>query len=264
MSSQATLATTLKALHTPGNPLILTNVWDAISARAVAALPQTTALATASYAIADAAGLDDAALTLEANLRGAAAVATVAKEFDKPLTVDFQDGYGDALEQGMQKLLELGAVGINLEDFSREKDALYGVDEAVLRIETVLRVAREAGVPDFVVNARTDALLHQLPLDEAIARGKAYLGAGATTVFIWGGRERGGTTRAEVERLTRELEGRVNVSLVRVVPGCLSVGDLREIGGVGVARISLGPQLMMRSVGAITEEAGKVLRGEGL
>jgi hypothetical protein len=51
--------------------------------------------------------------------------------------------------------------------------------------------------------------------------------------------------------------------LVREAGG-LTVGELREIGGVGVARISVGPQIMMRSVGAITEEAGKILRGEGL
>ncbi|KAF2451347.1 Phosphoenolpyruvate/pyruvate domain-containing protein [Karstenula rhodostoma CBS 690.94] len=264
MTSQSTLATTFKALHKPGDPLILANVWDAISARAVAALPETTALATASYAIASAAGIDDPALTLSLNLHGAASVAAVARAFDKPLTVDFQDGYGDALEEGVRKLLGLGVVGINLEDFSRERGALYGVDEAAERVKTVLRVAADAGVADFVVNARTDALLYQLSIDEAIARGKAYLEAGATTGFIWGGRERGGTTRGEVEQMARELGGRVNVSLVRVVSGGLTVGELREIGGVGVARISVGPQLMVRSVGAVAEEAGKILRGEGL
>ncbi|OAG08525.1 Phosphoenolpyruvate/pyruvate domain-containing protein [Paraphaeosphaeria sporulosa] len=264
MTPQPHQATALKALHTSGQPLILTNIWDAISARAIASLPQTAALATASYAIACAAGLDDDALTLDANLRAAAAVAVVAREFDKPLTVDFQDGYGDALEEGVRKLVALGAVGINLEDFAREKGGLYDVDEAVSRIKTVLRVAGEAGVPDFVVNARTDALLHGRPLDEAIARGRAYLDAGATTAFIWGGRERGGTTREEVERMARELGGRLNVILVRVKPGGLTIDELRGIGGCGVARISVGPQLMLRTTHAIAEEAEKIMKGEGV
>ncbi|KAL1597819.1 hypothetical protein SLS60_008306 [Paraconiothyrium brasiliense] len=264
MGSQNDIAKIFKALHRPGDPIILTNVWDAISAKAVAALPETRALATASYAVAVAAGLEDPELTLEVNLRGAAAVAKIAKAFDKPLTVDFQDGYGEQLEEGVKTLLEIGAVGINLEDFSRERDALYDVGEAVERVKTVLRVAAEAGVPDFVVNARTDALVAGHPVEEAVKRGKAYLEAGATTAFIWGGREKGGTTRVEVEKEAKELGGRLNVSLVRVVPGGLTVDELREIGGVGVARISVGPQLMMRSVGAVAEEAGKILRGEGL
>lgn len=263
-STQNDLAKHFKSLHAPGNPIILTNVWDAISAAAVAELPETRALATASYAVAVAAGLEDEELTLEVNAAAAAAVAKVAKKFGKPLTVDFQDGYGDRLEEGIKKLVQLGAVGVNLEDFSRETNALYPVEEAVARVKTVLRVAAEAGVPDFVVNGRTDALVVGESVEEAIKRGNAYLEAGATTAFVWGGRVRGGTTREEVEQLVKGLGGRLNVSLVRVKPGGLTVKELREIGGVGVARISVGPQLMMRTVGAVAEEAGKVLRGEGL
>lgn len=264
MATQNALAKTFKALHQPGNPIILANVWDAITAKAIAALPETKALATASYAVASAAGLEDSELTLDVNLRCAAAVAKVARAFDKPLTVDFQDGYGDQLEEGVKRLLEIGAVGINLEDFCRETNVLYAVDEAAERVKTVLRVAAAAGVPDFVVNGRTDALVVGMPVEEAIRRGKAYLDAGATTAFIWGGRERGGTSRAEVEQEARALDGRLNVSLVRVVPGGLTVDELKKVGGVGVARISVGPLLMMRTVAAVSEEGGKILRGEGL
>lgn len=264
MVSPNDLAKTLKALHRPGDPIILTNVWDAISAAAVAPLPETKALATASFAIATAAGLEDAELDFDTNIRGATAVSKIARKFNKPLTVDFQEGYGDRLEEGVRKLVEIGVVGINLEDFSRETDALYAVEEAAERVKTVLRVASEAGVPDFVVNARTDALVAGKGIEEAIRRGKAYLEAGATTVFIWGGSARGGMSKAEVEEAARELGGRLNVSLLRIVPGGLTVGELRGVGGVGVARISVGPQLMKRSVGAVTREAEKILRGEEL
>ena len=262
--SQSELARTFKALHKPGDPIVLVNAWDAISAKAVAALPETKALATASYAIAAAAGLEDHELDLETNIRGATAIAKVAKAHDLPLTVDFQDGYGEHLTVGVKKLLDIGAVGINLEDFSREKESLYEIEDAVGRIRKVLEISRDAGVPDFVVNARTDALLVGLSVEEAINRGKAYLDAGATTTFIWGGRERGGMTSAEVEQEARELGGRLNVSLKRVVPDGLTIHELRSIGGVGVARISIGPQLMMMSVRAVSDEAGNILKGEGL
>jgi len=261
MASQNDIAKSFKALHKPGDPVILTNVWDAISAKAVASLPETKALATASYGIAAAAGLEDPELDLETNLRAARAIAKIAKAFNKPLTVDFQDGYGEGLEDAIRRVIEVGAVGINLEDFCRETNALYSIEDATRRVKRVLDLASSAGVPDFVVNARTDALLVGKSIDEAIQRGKAYLEAGATTTFIWGGKERGGTKTEEVEKAVKGLDGRLSVILVRVLPGGLSVADLKKIG---VARISIGPQLMMRTVGAVSEEAGKVLKGEGL
>lgn len=264
MSAQNTKAQTLKSLHVPGNPLILTNIWDAITARAIAPLPTTKALATASYAIAAAAGLEDHDLTLEVNLAAIRAISKVALEFNLPLSADFQDGFGARLEEGIREVIRAGVVGINLEDFGRElgdKGELYPISTATERIRKVLAVAADEGVPDFVVNARTDALLAGLTLAEAIERGKAYLEAGAHNVFIWGGRERGGTTRGEVEEASRELGGRLNVILIRVMEGGLKVEELREIG---VARISVGPQLMHRSLPAVVEEARKIGEGKGL
>ncbi|KAF2188088.1 carboxyphosphonoenolpyruvate phosphonomutase-like protein [Zopfia rhizophila CBS 207.26] len=261
-TNQNTFAHTLKSLHKPGNPLLLTNVWDAITARAVAQLPATQAIATASFAIAAAAGLEDHDLSLEVNLSAIRAIALIAKSLLKPLTVDLQDGYGDQLERGIREIIKLGAVGCNLEDFGRELGAngdLYPIEVAQERIRTVMRVANEEGVPDFVVNARTDALLNGRSMEEAIARGKAFLEAGASNVFVWGGKERGGTTRAEVVELVKAFKGQLNVILVRLLPGGLTVDELKEIG---VARISIGPQLMWKTSGLVAEEAGRILAGE--
>jgi 2-methylisocitrate lyase-like PEP mutase family enzyme len=264
MSTQNSLAQTFRALHSPSNPLILTNIWDAISASSIASLPSTAALATASYAIAAAAGLADEALDLETNLRAVSAIAGVAKTHNLPLTVDFQDGFGADLEEGVRRVIELGAVGINLEDFCRETDALYSLDDAVARIRRVMSIAREMGVPDFVVNARTDTLFSGGSVDDAILRGKAFLDAGAWNVFIWGGPARKGWRREEVERATEALGGRLNVILVRMGPDGgpaegLSVKDLKE---VGVSRISVGPQLMKWTARKMGEEAGRILAGE--
>ena len=82
----------LKSLHVPGNPLILANVYDIPSARTVAALPSCKALATASFAVALANGTEDKKLTLEINLQAVRNIGKVACEFDKPLSVDLQDG----------------------------------------------------------------------------------------------------------------------------------------------------------------------------
>lgn len=261
MSSQNDLAKTLKALHKPGSPLVLTNVWDAITARTIAQLPQTKALATASYAIAAAAGLPDDDLTLDVNLRAITAIAKVAKEFNKPLTADFQDGFGDQLEEGVRSVITAGAVGINLEDFGREIKSLYDIPTAQDRIRRVKKVAEEEGVPDFVINARTDALFAGRDVDEAIERGKAFLEAGATNVFIWGGPSRKGWSTEEVTKATKALGGKLNVILKRSAPGGLSI---KELGEIGVARISVGPQLMLRTAGGVGEEATRILNDEAV
>lgn len=255
MPAQNTLATTLRRLHIPRKPLLLTNVYDALSARAVAALPATRALATASYAVAASAGVSDDDLTLEMNLAATRGISKVAKEYGLPLTVDWQDGYGERLEEGITKILELGVVGINLEDCDKESQKMMSIEVAAERVKRVLATAKAAGVDDFVVNARTDALVHDGPVSEAINRGKAYLEAGATTVFVWGGSSRGGITREEVKQLVEVFDGRLNVSL-KMAAGGLKV---KELANLGVARISVGPALQFMAMEKFGEEAEKLM-----
>ena len=52
-------AAALAALHVPGDPLIVVNVWDAMTARIVARTPGVRALATASHSVAYALGVED-------------------------------------------------------------------------------------------------------------------------------------------------------------------------------------------------------------
>jgi 2-methylisocitrate lyase-like PEP mutase family enzyme len=258
MSAQNILARHFKSLHNPGHPLVLTNIWDCITATAIASLPNTRALATASYAIAAAAGLADDDLDLDTNIAAVRAIARVAASHNLPLTVDLQDGYGENLEEAITRVIDAGAVGINLEDSAREKNGLYSVSEACERIKRVVTVAAKMGVPDFVVNARTDALFtSESGLDDAITRGKAYLDAGAFNVFIWGGPARKGWGGEEVKRASEALGGRLNVILIRMDGEGLSV---RELGEIGVARISVGPQLMKYAMKMVEEEAGRILQ----
>ncbi|KAF4438720.1 carboxyphosphonoenolpyruvate phosphonomutase [Fusarium acutatum] len=201
----------LKALHQPHSPVVFTNIYDAASAKAVASLPSAKALATASYAVAATAGLKDDNLIMDLNTAAAAHIASAIKDFQKPLSVDFQDGYGDKLEDGITQLLQAGVAGTNLEDYDNATKQMYSPDEVVSRIWRVLDVARAAGVPDFVVNARCDTLPHGGELEEVIQRGQRYLAAGATTVFVWVGSR--GVSRAEVVELVKKFDVRLNVLL---------------------------------------------------
>lgn len=247
------LATAFRRLHQPGRPLVLANVYDLVSANAVAPLPSAHAIATASYAVALAAGTTDDDLTLEQNIAAAKLIGKAAAEHNKPLTVDLQDGYGNKLEEAVRQVIGAGAVGINLEDYDKEAKKFYSIDEAAARVKTAVDVGAKEGVPDFVVNARCDTLVQGGGIDEAIERGKKYLAAGATTVFVWGGGKRG-VSRAEVEQLVKAFDGRLNVSMKWT--GGLTVSELADIG---VARISVGPTIMFLAMAEYERQAKQLL-----
>ncbi|AEO68604.1 uncharacterized protein THITE_2130334 [Thermothielavioides terrestris NRRL 8126] len=254
----AARAQAFKALHTPGNPLVLANVYDGASARIVASLPQCRALASASYALAKAIGTEDGQLTLEQNLALLAPVAAVAHERGLPLTVDLQDGYGDRLEEAVRRAVaELGAVGANLEDSHREDGRMMGEAEAVGRVARARLAAADAGVPDFVVNARSDTFLMGGTLDEAIRRGKSYLEAGATTVFVFWPFDRE-MLEEDVKRVVDALGGMVNIlprTASQVQTKALSTADLARLGA---ARVSVGPLLYRAAAEALTAKAKEV------
>ncbi|KAI0503156.1 Phosphoenolpyruvate/pyruvate domain-containing protein [Xylaria bambusicola] len=254
MATQNAAAKAFKALHQrPNKPLALANVWDIISARAVAELESTEALATASFSVARTAGLEDEQLTLNINVAAVKGIAKVAAEFNKPLSVDIQDAYGPELEKAINALIDLGVAAINLEDCELATGELYTPAEAASRIERVLEVAKERGVPDFVVNARCDALVKGHSILDAVVRGKRYLAAGATTVFVWGGKR--GVTRSEVDRMVSEFDGRLAVLAVPP-PAGLSV---KELADIGVARYSVGPSVMFAAIQTMQDEAKKLL-----
>ncbi|KAH8821792.1 phosphoenolpyruvate phosphomutase-domain-containing protein [Xylogone sp. PMI_703] len=255
-AAQNVLAKSFKALHKPGSPIVLANAYDALSARTVASLPQAKAIATASYAVAQAVGLEDDDLTKDGNLNAVRAIVPAVKEFKKPVTVDFQDGYGDQLEEATRELVQIGVVGVNLEDYDKEKKKFYSQTQAAERIKRVLATANAQGVPDFVVNARCDTLVHGGELSEAIARGQAYLAAGATTVFVWGGSDRGGISRDEVAKLVQAFDGRLNVSMKRTADAL----TLSQLAKLGVARVSVGPTLQFAAMAKLKEEALAILQ----
>src|SRR5213076_2321566 len=104
------------ALHVPGNPVILYNIWDVGSALAVVAAG-AKALATGSHPVADANGWPDGQqVPIDFALANAKRIADAV---EVPLTVDFESAYSDDAEQGAANVARLkatGAVGCNFED----------------------------------------------------------------------------------------------------------------------------------------------------
>ena len=254
--SQADKARTLRRLHEDPTLLVLVNVWDAASARTVAAVPGCRALATASWSIAAAHGVPDGeALSREAML---AAVARVARAVEVPVSADLEAGYGaDAAAVGetLAGALEAGAVGCNLEDGTGDPQApLRDADEHAGRVAAARAAGEAAGVP-LVINARTDVFLAGVGESEervelALARGRRYLEAGADCVFV------PGATDAEALRaLVAGMGGPVSVLATPAGP------SLAELEAMGVARASLGPGSMGVAMDALRSAATAMLGG---
>jgi 2-methylisocitrate lyase-like PEP mutase family enzyme len=244
-------ATELLRLHRDPALLTVVNVWDVISARVVAGVPGTQALATASHSIAASLGYEDGEnIPVDEMI---AAVGRIAAATELPVTADLEAGYGDAGET-VRKAIGVGVVGANIED------QMKPLDEAVAVVSAVMEAARAEGVPDFVLNARTDAFLKAGDRDpaevlaDAVERGRAFLDAGAPVVFVPGKLD-----EAQVTTLV-EAFGPQRLTLIGV-PGSLPLARVAELG---VARVSYGPWSQRVALTALEDLVLDVQQGGGL
>ncbi|KAH6950136.1 phosphoenolpyruvate phosphomutase-domain-containing protein [Fusarium avenaceum] len=279
MSSTNEVAKTLKSLHVSHQPLVLANVWDLASLNTIVGIntensKPVKAIATASWGFAAVLGIKDEDLTMEQNLSSIRRLAPIVAHEGLPLSVDLQDGYGSRIQEAVMQAVKAGAQGANLEDSIPSQGlgngiegSLYSINQQTQRIQLACQAASDAVCPDFVINARCDIFaLENVPgldsntrMKEAVKRGKAYLEAGATTVFYWRG-YRAGMTEDEVRKLVDELGGRVAIRLGQT-KNALSVA---ELGKIGVARISVGPSLFKIAMHAAKQSALDVLHGGNL
>ncbi|MHC9044975.1 isocitrate lyase/PEP mutase family protein [Microbacterium saperdae] len=246
MTTAAAKAQTLVGLYDAPEILRVVNVWDVVSARAVAALPETHAIATAGHGIAASFGYEDGTTPRDLMID---MVGRIAASVRVPVSADLDDGYGDAGET-TRLAIGVGVVGANIED------RLKPFDESVAAVAAIVKAAEAEGVP-FALNARTDAFVRaggrpvQESIADAIQRGRAYIDAGATAVFV------PGLLDANVTRQLVEGIGERKVSVIGV-PGALAASEYEKIG---VARISYGPLPQRVALTALQELAASLYKG---
>jgi 2-methylisocitrate lyase-like PEP mutase family enzyme len=225
-------ASTFRALHHNrgvGDPLVLPGPWDAGSAQALvdAGYP---ALATPSMGVAASLGYQDGATPPDEMF---AAVTRIVRAVSVPVSADVEDGYGLAPRELVERLVETGAVGCNLED-SRN-----GVlNDPLQQAEWLSEVRMEAGDALFI-NARVDTFVFGDgdPVD-AIERARLYVAAGADCIYPL-------LAPLEVFSTLREgIDGPLNMAAKA------SKRSVAELAQAGVTRITFGPELQRESMWA--------------
>jgi 2-methylisocitrate lyase-like PEP mutase family enzyme len=239
---------TFAALHVPGDPIILYNIWDVGSALAVVAAG-AKALATGSHPVADAQGWPDGQqVPIDFALANAK---RIVEAVNLPVTIDFEGGYSAEPEQGAENVARLkatGAVGCNFED---QVIGGEGVHPLELQAERIAAIRRATG-EDFFINARTDLFLKTQTYDDAlvdqvIERGKAFAAAGASGFFVPRLSEPG-----QIERVVRDVPLPLNLIAFPGAP------DKKVWAEAGVARISHGPfphRALMAKLAEMAREA---------
>ena len=224
------------------DPLVIPNVWDAVSARAFEAAGYA-ALATSSAAVAAVLGHPDGGRTPADEMF--AAVARIAASVDVPVTADIEAGYGLPPKEIVERLLEAGVVGCNIEDTDHTTGELK---DACEHADWLAEVSAAAG-DRLVLNARIDTFLHgDHRLESAAGRGARYKDAGADVVY----------PILAPATLLPDLAEAVWPLNALYLPGG---PDPAELGRLGAARVTFGAGLHDRAAAALTAIADTPVSG---
>jgi len=235
--TQITKAQTLLSLHNNQKLLILPNVWNPIGARMLE-VKGFPAIATASAAIAESLGYsDDEQIKLNTMLD---VVARIVRSVNVPVSVDFEAGYSESIEdlqENISKLIDTGAVGINFEDSRHHGTQLRSIPEQIKRIQAIRDVAERRSI-HLVINARSDSFFangfttNEERIEDVINRANAYIQAGADCVYPIG---RG--DKETVAILRQRINAPINVLATA------KTASLKELQEIGINRVSFGPYI---------------------
>lgn len=239
---------TFRALHVPGDPLVMPNPWDLGSAKLMIRAG-AKAIATTSSGFAFTLGLPDGGLVgRERSLAHAADLVGLGV----PVSGDFENGFGSSPEmvaETVRMAAEVGLAGVSIEDIDLPGDDAYPFDLAVERILAAVEAARAV---DIVLCARADGwLTRAYDATEAVRRCAAFAEAGAEVIYA-------PLVKADVVRELVAIGPAVNV----LTAGPMLDHSVAEIAAMGAARISVGGSLARVTHRAILDGARAILSGD--
>lgn len=233
-NKQIEFAKTFQKMHHEDQMMILANAWNGGSAKVYERLG-CKAVGTTSAGVAFAMGFTDGEeISFDDLLRVTKEIINV---IDIPLSVDMEKGYGTSPQEikcNVRKIIEAGAVGINIEDGNiGENPHLETLNHQIEILKAIAEIKEETGIP-FVINARTDAYWLKIGEEDqrlkmTIDRAKAYIEAGADCVFV---------PSAFEETLIQQLIDGIDAPL-NIVANPVFM-DIERLSDIGVKRLSIG------------------------
>ncbi|MCK9211737.1 MAG: isocitrate lyase/phosphoenolpyruvate mutase family protein [Candidatus Latescibacterota bacterium] len=231
-------------LHNAPEILILPNVWDAASTK-IFELENFKALGTTSAGISSVLGYPDGQImTFDESL---VIIKRIVESTNLPVSVDIEAGYSESVEgvvETAKKVLEVGTVGINLEDSvggnsNYHSSALYDVHFQCDKISAIREMAEKENI-HLVINARTDVFLvsednTNNKIEQAVNRANRYKKAGADCIFV---PDMGDLNKSDMTTLVNEIDAPINI-----IAG-VNAPPIHELEKIGIARVSFGPRIM--------------------
>ena len=242
----------LRALHDGKGPLVLPNAWDAASAR-IFETAGFQAIATTSGGVAAVLGVKDGEGGSIDEMQAAAG--RIVRSVEVPVTVDFESGYQLEPKEIAERLVSIGAAGLNLEDTNHYgEEELLEAEPFAAQIAEIKAAARGAGV-DLFLNARVDVFICKLgtpeeQLAEGLRRARLYKQAGADCIYP--------ITLSDPAMIAAFVEAvwPINLNLRRGGP--LSLQDVADLG---VRRVSYSTSTFREAMSTV-EQAAQAIKVE--
>ena len=246
---RASQTSVLRRLLAAPAPIVLAGAHDALTARLVEEAGFDGVWAS-GFEISASFGVPDASILtmtemLDASRRMAAAVGV-------PVVADCDTGFGNAINamRTVEAFERAGIAGLCIEDnvfpkrcsfYPGMKRLLADVDEQAMKIRAALAAREDT---DFVVIARTEALIAGWGLDEALRRGRAYADAGADAILIHSNL----TTADDVARFAEQWDRVTPLVCVPTTYHAATVDELARFGFKIVIFANHGLRAAIRAV----------------
>jgi phosphoenolpyruvate phosphomutase len=191
-------------------------------------------------------------------------VRAIASQTSLPVVADIDTGYGNAVNvvHAVHEYERAGAAAVVIEDktFPKVTSLIADGRQELLRIEEfqgkVQAACKTRSSPDFVVIARTEALIAGLGQDEALRRAHAYARAGADMILVHSKQK----TADEVESFVRAWDGDTPIVLVPTAYPEMNTARIRALGKVKM--VIYGNHAVRAAVTAMKEVFARI-RADG-
>jgi 2-methylisocitrate lyase-like PEP mutase family enzyme len=219
-------------LHNQNEPFLLSNVWNAQSAKISEKLGFKS-VGTSSAAIAHSLGYEDGEnMPFDEYLF---IIERIKKSVSIPVSVDLESGYGNdekTIISNVSKLENLGVVGINIED-SIVKDNIRTLENEIVFSEKLNIISNyiKTNNIEMFINVRTDTFLLNCDnlLNETLKRIKLYEQCKIDGIFL-----PCITNENDIKTIVENTKLPINVMCMPELP------NFDILKSIGVKRISMG------------------------